>query len=602
MYWRDALWRLGFESPLYRDALMEVCRNDILFWLNAFVWIFEARRTGIKKTSAKCLPFITYDFQDPVLLKLVHSIFNSDDPNKDHDIVISKSRDMGASWMCLMVFLWYWLFHDECTFLCMSAKEEMVDSGKNPKCLFYKLTYAIDRLPSWMRPEYKHTAMHLYNYATRSVIDGEATSANSTVSDRRLAILLDEFAKVDNKEMGLGAKIVRVSADATNCRIFNSTFEGQDTGFYPLTVGDEKNVLKLHWSIHPEKKQGLYRFKDGKVTVIDDQWHDMNPGYKFMQIPGLRDGLRSPFYDVEWKRRRGIERDIASELDMYARGAGDPYFPSDQLIPIRAEYERAPNHEGIIDEILSRKVEDYDDRLHRTKWWFNPKAGSRPPQNTTYTIGVDISQGSGASDSAVSVGNDQTGEKVFEFITNHMLPSKLADVVFHLCEKFTTNKGKPYLIWDAGGPGRAFSTAMVERHHYEPIFRYKNKQDRKGVRSSRPGYPGTKDSKNELFYRYRDALFTRRFITHSRMAYEQASEYVHATGGRIIHQGSRTTDLESDSGDNHGDIACSEALLVVGMQERPEPTAPEKVIPRGSFAWRFKKRREAERKMVSMFG
>jgi hypothetical protein len=51
----------------------------------------------------------------------------SHDITRDHDIVINKSRDMGATWIVVAIMAWFFLFHREATMLTMSAKEEMVD-------------------------------------------------------------------------------------------------------------------------------------------------------------------------------------------------------------------------------------------------------------------------------------------------------------------------------------------------------------------------------------------------------------------------------------------------------------------------------------------
>lgn len=588
LLFRELCWKAGFESDEQRDALMDVCSRDILFWLNTFGWIFEARVTGVNRREEKCLPFITYEaFQDDAILKLVDALLTG------KDIAIRKSRDMGASWMCLSVFMWFWLFDYECTFLCLSAKEEMVDKAGNPKCLFAKMLYMVERLPGWMKPIYVKTTMHLENTDTRSVIDGEATSANSSVSDRRMGMLLDEFAKVDVKENGLGGKILRVTADATNCRIFNSTPEGMDTGFYRVVQGCG-NVIELHWSKHPEKNPGLYSVKNGVVTILDEEWHKENPGYEFRTTAGLYCGLRSPWYDMEWDRRLGITRDIAQELDMEFHGSGDPYFDRKVVDKLMACANRPLRVCGIGDVIkLAKTIDDYDERPCRTKLWINPTYEGKIPSGTTYTMAADIGTGTGASDSAMSIGDDTTGVKVFEYKSNGISPESFADLTKLMYDWFTTEEGLPFLIWDFGGPGNAYGSRIVQKHRLSSIYYYVSPVDRGAKRSKRPGCPSNQHLKADLLSAYRAALFSGEFITNSVEALTECLSYVHMGGNRVAHQASRIA-ADSGAGENHADIAYSEALLWLGMSERTAPVKPERKISPFSQYARFKLLREKE--------
>ena len=122
-----------------------MCKQDILFYINTFGYIFEPR-------DAKRLPFITYMFQDPCLLELRDAV-------GEHDIVVEKSRDMGASWMCVYVLEWFWHFYKDETFLFLSRKEELVDKKGDPKELFSKLDFIHKMQPPWLRPIAKRRQM-----------------------------------------------------------------------------------------------------------------------------------------------------------------------------------------------------------------------------------------------------------------------------------------------------------------------------------------------------------------------------------------------------------------------------------------------------------
>jgi len=580
LLWRDVCWRAGYESAEKRAALMIACARDPLFWINTFVWILEPRPGRGKKKSksqGKCIPFITYPCQDRAILKMIRHI------REGEDLLIRKSRDMGATWICLAVFLWFWCFETDCTFTVLSAKEEMVDKDGNPKALFFKLLYALERLPDWMTPNYKKTKMHLANKWNGSVIDGEATQPNATVSDRRMALLLDEFAKVDKVKPGLGGEILGGTADVTNCRIINSTPDGHDSGYW---IAHESPTAKeiLHWSEHPLKNPGLYRVEEnGDITVLDEAWHLRNPGYAFNYEPGGWKGLRSPWYDKEVVRRHSPIK-VARELDMAFGGSGDPYFIESEIAAVKARDCRQPFSRCRAEEYLK---ENFDDIAEKPlSLWFIPDIHGRPDQNTTYTISVDIAQGSGASDSVISVGDDRTKALIAQYTSNRIRPDVLADLTVAFCEWFTTPLDQAFLIYDGTGPGVGYGLRIIDKHNYCRIYRYQNKASRTGNKAPIPGYPFNRELKESLFSRFATALYEGTYTTRSAGMLKQCLEYVYDGKGGVEHMNERLTDYKSGRGKQHGDKVISEALLVEGMSLRPAPPETPFRMPEHCYARR----------------
>ena len=193
---------------------------------------FDPRLEGNKR-----IPFITYPFQDKVLGILVDSIGKE-------DIIIEKSRDMGATWLCLAVFLWRWQFWDGETFLLMSRKEDMVDKSGDPKTLMWKIDFMLEFQPSWLRPKYERRQLHLANLQNGSTIDGESTTGEASKGDRRTAIMVDEFASVDDASRPReGHKLLEATKDVTNSRWFVSTHNGVGTAFHDLCQRAEEVSL-----------------------------------------------------------------------------------------------------------------------------------------------------------------------------------------------------------------------------------------------------------------------------------------------------------------------------------------------------------------------
>src|SRR3990167_5069525 len=123
-----------------RVYAMAACKNDPLFFINNFCW------TPNDKYEQYHFPFILYDFQEELIEWLRKHI----DEGKDG--FMDKSREMGATWVIMTLFLWYWLFSDNFNTLVGSHKMEKVDD-RSKDSLFGMLDYNIKNLPKWMLPK-----------------------------------------------------------------------------------------------------------------------------------------------------------------------------------------------------------------------------------------------------------------------------------------------------------------------------------------------------------------------------------------------------------------------------------------------------------------
>lgn len=266
-----------------RALLYQLCKDDILFWVNTFCMTYNPRKTP------STIPFITYEYEDKLIRDLVEKV------RKQEDILIDKSRDMGVTWCVLLVYTWFWQFGGEGNdFLVGSRKEQYIDVMGNMDTLLEKVRFLIRNQPKWMRPkgfDFKTHSNYLkiVNPDSKSTITGEATNNNFSRGGRRRSIFMDEFAFWECDEAAW-----RASADSTNCRIVVSTPFGLNNKFAELRHGGHIDVRSLHWRLHPEK---------------DQAW-----------------------YDAECKRRNHDKVEIAQELDINYEGSDvGVLFPFDEL-------------------------------------------------------------------------------------------------------------------------------------------------------------------------------------------------------------------------------------------------------------------------------
>jgi hypothetical protein len=534
--------RLGSSSKAAAHELWIMCSRDILFYFNTFVWTYDPRKHPAQ------LPFITWAFQDDALLEMDAAIGS-------HDLVIEKSRDMGASWLCLGVFQWRWQFRELQTFLMASRKEDYVDKAGNPDSLYWKIDFILKHQPPWLQPNLVRNKLHLRNLDLDSTIDGDSTTGDLARGGRRTGILLDEFAAVEE-----GHAILSSTADVTRTRIFNSTPKGTGNAFYDVVQGNTKKI-RFHWIVHPEKAEGLY---------YDDQ--------------GLP---RSPWYDKECERR-SHPMEIAQELDIDYLGSDFQFFDPVNIRRLERETVRPPNHEGEIDFLMQTcEVQEFVERKGaRLKLWLQLDGRGGLPHDRQYVLGADIATGTGASNSVLVVGDRRTGEKVAEFASAHVRPEELARYAVALAKWFSDeNNVGAFMIWEANGPGRNFGDRIIDlgyRHIY-----YRTDERSLGKRKSDiPGWWATRESKVALLGDYRRALEANFFINRSAPALRECLEYVYLPSGGVAHTRSATTIDPSGARDNHGDRVTGDALCWKGIKEQTVEVKPVEERPRHCFASR----------------
>lgn len=568
---RDMI-RLGATGRTAQQELWIMCSRDPLFYINTFVWTFDPRR------NPSALPFITYEYQDEALLDMFKVLGNE-------DLAIEKSRDMGASWMGLLVFEHQWKFADLVSFLMVSRKEEYVDKEGDPKTLFWKLDFINqpEHMPRWLMPNCTRTKLHLRNDDTGSTIDGESTTGDVARGDRRTAILLDEFASVDN-----GDSVLKATADATNCRIFNSTPKGTNNAHYRIIKSDVRK-LRMHWSRHPLKARGLYTTEKGVVKVLDG-------GYEYpANFQFILDGkLRSPWYDAEC-RRRPHPLEIAQELDIDYLGSAYQFFDSAVLDRIQNQDVRPPFMAGELrfDPDTCDPIEFVSMAKGRLKLWAQIDAAQRPQMDRDYSVAVDIAQGTGASNSAIVVGDRLTREKVAEFVSPRMRPDELACYAVALGKWFggrSRSMGATegaYMIWEANGPGRGFGDRVIELGYRNVYYRRNDASITKKV-SDVPGWYSSKQTKLAVLGEYRRALKDGDFINRSYEAVEECREFIFTPDGSVEHSGAVAGDDPSGARENHGDRPTADALLHKAMKEVGGGSKGSElpVAPVGSFLYR----------------
>lgn len=564
-----------------RSAVTKACKEDFVYFLNAFVWLYEPRirldASGNKLPRE--IPFITWSHQEPIARELQKSIGTA-------DIVVEKSRGEGMSWMGVMLALHNWLFEDMIAIGFVSDTEDKADNPDDPNSLMWKVDYAMSKLPLWMvgkkdadwtRKLSDHT---LKNHRNGSTIAAFAATGDVARGGRSTWFLLDEFAASGWQKGKKDSQALASTQHVTDSRLFVSTPNGTDGEFYKI-VTEPSNVVKLvlDWKDNQTRNRGLYMLKDGVPVAVDPINNplpaDYNPptqkvlelferlrhkGYK------LEDKLRSPWYDRECDRPGATPQKIAQELDRDYGGSMHKIFGDDFFVAAKATI-RDPVKRGRMaynKETLDPDFDAVDNGPMQL--WMPLDAHSRPPRHK-YVLGADVSLGVGGSYTSNStlVGIDLvTGEQVLEFAINTMSPADFAD----LCIATAKWMHDAYLSWEANGPGRAFTRRVMERG-YGDIYYRTQLWEGSGTRKERkPGWWTDEDTKTAMLSELSVQVKSGKFVVRSKRLMEECGQYI-VQNGKIVHlQSSQTTD-DAAKGKAHGDRVIGAGVAVMAGRERP---------------------------------
>jgi hypothetical protein len=590
LVWRKAMLEAAEEDKEFQGALYSACSQSLIYWLSAFAFTireFEIRDGLAVQTEHRETPFIPWPKQRELLIELERGI------DKGESLLVDKARDLGATWLVIALLTHRFLFRLRQSLLVISRKEDAVDmlsglprnypygGGAAETTLLGKVDYLLSRLPKWMLP--RHLArklLHLVNEDNRSRIDGESANATAGSGDRRTALFIDEAAKIDEME-----SIKRSTKDVTACRIVVSTPNGPGTTFSKWALSGMIKRFTLPWWSHPEKCKGIYTRENQS-----GRWE-----------------IRSPWFDNEEKTRSPIE--LATEVLCDHIGSGNTFFESGIIEEHKRNFAKPPrftkdirfdpklNDEDVRKALSSCRLESLAIRFSGSWQIWAPLIDGRLDQTKTYSLGVDISKGQGASNSTVSVLCNETGEKVAAYADANIPPYEFAKLVCAACIWVGGRTRRPLLIWENNGdPGLDFGRQVEQTYRYSNVYFDKRVGTLDEKIGKRYGWRSNPEKKAIALGFLRRAYAHGKFINHSAEALDETLTYIQFPSGSIGVAGLLE---ESESArKTHGDRVIADMLAVWASQDGPRfkrdlvsPTSPRTFG--GRFA-DFKKQKAAE--------
>lgn len=252
----DALKKLRDEPGLVPAVKKFYAEHPIEF-IEDWAMTFDPR--AVERGLPATMPFVLFDKQVEFIDWMV------DRWRGREDGIVEKSRDVGASWLCVAFAVWMWTFHAGTVIGFGSRKESYCDDLNNPNSLFWKVRSFISYLPQELQPEgwneKKHAPyMKIINPENGSSMIAEAGD-NIGRGGRTSIYICDEAAFFEHAEA-----IDAALSQTSNCKIYVSTPNGSGNPFYRKRHSGKYPVFSFDWKDDPRKDQAWY---DRQCATLD---------------------------------------------------------------------------------------------------------------------------------------------------------------------------------------------------------------------------------------------------------------------------------------------------------------------------------------------
>lgn len=545
------------------EEIWIACKRDVLFFINVFCCIEEPRERG---HASKVIPFITWPVQDWFVSTVEPYLGRK-------DLLTVKPRAFGATWLFLcFAVLHPWLFGDDRIHIGIASRDEQaVDNRDDPDSLFPKLDLLLEHLPTFLYDpnDAKRVTGKLVNFQTGSTIIGYSATGDLGRGGRKDRWLMDEFAAF----AGNANRALNSTQFTTDCRMILSTIGEEPSCTFNVIAQDAaKPFVRVmpRWFDVPPYRAGLYQSTGGKLEVFD-------ASYKFADdYPFVLDGKkRSPWYDYE-ESRSGSVAAMAREVDCSFIDGAVRAFPEARLAKIK-ETATEPTAVGMFEFDEEHDGQFYPGKSGPLSLWCKLIDG-KPSTEEAYSLGVDISAGSGASNSVVYVTSRTSGKQVAEYVTAYDDPTKLASIATAIGRWFCGDEREAYLVFEANGFAGATFRDAIKKIGYRNLHRRGTDDEIREKRGKKLGFFTPGEGPGVVLSAYLKACADGLCENRSEKTADDFSEYVYAKG-KIVHSGSASSDDETEGSATHGDRAVAAALSWHGCVARPRKAVEKTQAP-----------------------
>lgn len=289
-----------------KPLLVHNCMLDVLFWMGFACWSFEPR------AKVKIRPFIPWVHQEQVFVRMDEAVDESEAKETALDVIVDKARAQGGTFGYLWIDLRRWLRDPMFSAGYVTRNEMLVDSKTDSDTLFWKLDWAINRLPFWMVPEgfdwgsHRSYSKHsLLNPANGASLVGYSAGQDVGTGGRKTVFTIDEAGARDFVSGAKDEAIQESLHDVTNC-VAAGTLVVTDRGLIPIEavelhhrVWDGTMWVSHHGCVYQGERETIHSYR---VNLTPDHLVLTKDGWKHASDQGFdRADIRLPDgYQAGW--------------------------------------------------------------------------------------------------------------------------------------------------------------------------------------------------------------------------------------------------------------------------------------------------------------
>lgn len=291
----------AFESDpdMLANAKAYYSTHPVAF-INHWCDTYDPRNVGTDKPT--WMPFILFERQEQLVMFVMACL------NEEQAGLVEKCRTMGATWVCVALSVWMWLFWPGVAIGWGSQDAPAVDVIGNPSSIFEKIRMLIQRIPGIFLPtglRGEHLKQNnCINPETGSTIIGQVGD-NIGRGGRTRIYFKDESAHYEHPEV-----IEASLSETTRVPIDISSVNGLGNLFH------RKREAGLDWYPGAKIERGYTR-----IFVMD--WHD------------------HPEYDVTWHKEKRQHHERQGTLHIFAQEIERNYAAAVVGVIIPAEWVEA---------------------------------------------------------------------------------------------------------------------------------------------------------------------------------------------------------------------------------------------------------------------
>ncbi len=227
--WRIRCRERAMVDKKFRDVLWQAAMEDLCFFMAAFCWGYDPR------ARFKIVPFIPYLHQQNVFVAMDEAVDTAEREERAVDVIVDKSRAQGGSFGYLWVDLRRWLRDPMFSAGYVTRNEDLIDSKSDSSTVLWKVAWAIERLPFWMKPNYeRHLGQHTFiNHDNGSLLRGYSAGQDVAAGGRCTVFTVDEAGARDFVAGGKDEAVQESIQDVSNC-LAKGTLVVTDAGLIPI--------------------------------------------------------------------------------------------------------------------------------------------------------------------------------------------------------------------------------------------------------------------------------------------------------------------------------------------------------------------------------